>query len=220
MLFSMKVAYIDYSDKDKISLAIGEAVKFLKEGKIIVYPTDTLYGLGCDALNEEAIKKIFEIKKREEKKPLSVIVKDIDEIKKYASIDEYQERIASNVFPGPYTLIFSGAKIVPSIITAGSSNIGIRIPDNEITKLLSENFENPIVTTSVNVSGNDPLSDPFRIVEEFKSADITPDLILDGGKIKNPNPSVVIDVTRKSPQIVRSGMLSTEEVKNLLNKLG
>lgn len=215
----MKVAYLDYDDKDKLKLAIDEAVKFLRQGKVIVYPTDTLYGLGCDARNEEAVKKIFQIKKRESQKPLSVIVRDISAIGEIAFVDHYREEIAISLFPGPYTLIFPGVRNIPEIITAGENSIGVRIPDNRFTHMLSKYFENPIVATSVNISGDEPLSDPFKIVEHFKTSDVAPDLVLDGGKIKDPHPSVVIDITRKSPQIVRSGMMSTEDIRILLNKL-
>ncbi len=215
----MKVIYVDLSDKYKLDLAISEAVKFLEAGKIIVYPTDTIYGLGCDALNENAIKKIFAIKKRDTGKSLSVIVKDISKIKEIAFIDKEKEKNAASVFPGPYTLVFPGPRNIPKIITGGQNSIGIRIPDNLITKNISQYFKNPIVTTSVNLSGEEPLNDPFKIAEYFKDKDFTPDIILDCGKIKNAQSSIVIDLTRKGPQILRSGTRSLGEIKELLEKL-
>src|SRR4030043_1746356 len=215
----MKVIYVDLNDKYKFDLAISEAVKFLEAGKIIIYPTDTIYGLGCDALNEEAVKKIFEIKKRDIGKPLSVIVKDISKIKEISFIDKEKEKVAANIFPGPYTLVFPGPRNIPKIITNGENSIGVRIPDNEICRGMSASFNNPIVTTSVNISGEEALNDSFKIVDYFKNKDIAPDLILDCGRIKDARPSIVVDLTRKIPQILRSGTRSLREIKELLEKL-
>jgi len=215
----MKVVFTDLNDEYKMGLAIKEAVSFLKEGKIIIYPTDTIYGLGCDALNEKAVEKIFQIKERNDSNPFSVIVKDIEAIKKIAFVDENRENIARKLLSGPFTLIFPGAKNVPKIVTGGKDSIGIKIPNHLITQKISDKFKNPVITTSVNISGEEPLSDPFKIVDYFKERDFRPDLILDSGKIKNAKPSVVIDITKENPQIVRSGMLNLEEIKKLLQKL-
>lgn len=215
----MRIIYVDFEDAGKFDLAVSEAVKFLREGKIIVYPTDTIYGIGCDAFNEAAVKKIFEIKKRNGGKPLSVIVKDVSKIKEISFIDKEKEKVAASIFPGPYTLVFPGPRNIPKIITGGQNSIGIRIPDNLITKNISQHFKNPIVTTSVNLSGEEPLNDPFKIAEYFKNKDFAPDLILDCGKIKDARPSIVVDLTRKIPQILRSGARSLGEIMELLKKL-
>lgn len=215
----MKVIYVDRSDKYKFDLAISEAVQCLKEGKIIVYPTDTIYGLGCDALNEKAVRKIFAIKKRDKNKPVSVIVKDIDSIKKIAFLDNKTKSVAEKLLPGPYTLIFPGPKNIPEIITGGKNSIGIRIPNNKICQEIVKTFTNPIVTTSVNLSGEESLNDPFKIVDHFKSKDLVPDLVLNCGKIKKAQPSIIVDLTKKSPQILRSGTRSLKEVMELLEKL-
>lgn len=215
----MRIIYVDFENTDKLDLAISEAVKFIREGKIIVYPTDTIYGIGCDALNEDAVKKIFEIKKRDAGKPLSVIVKDISKIKEIAFVDKEKGKVAASIFPGPYTLVFPGPRNIPKMITGEKNSIGIRIPDNLITKNISQHFKNPIVTTSVNLSGEEPLNDPFKIAEYFKNKNFAPDLILDCGKIKNARPSIVVDLTRKIPQILRSGTRNLQEIMELLNKL-
>jgi L-threonylcarbamoyladenylate synthase len=215
----MKVVYVDTNNSEKIKLAVEDAVDFLKQGRVIVYPTDTIYGLGCDALNEEAVKKIYAIKKRGENKPVSVIVKDIDSIGKIAFLDRKNKVATEKLLPGPYTLIFPGPKNIPKIITGGENSIGVRMPDNKICQEIASAFPNPIVTTSVNLSGEDDLNDPFKIVDYFKDKELAPDLILDCGKIKEAQPSIVVDLTRKSPQILRSGARSLKEIRELLNKL-
>jgi L-threonylcarbamoyladenylate synthase len=215
----MKIAYLGSQDENKIDLAVREAVNFLQEGRAIVYPTDTLYGIGCDAFNEKAVSEVLKIKKRDSGKPLSVIVKNVEAIKKIAFVDKAREQIANELLPGPFTLIFPGVKHVPEIVTGGENSIGIRIPDHPITRKLAEQFENPIITTSVNMSGEKPINDPFAIAEYFKTLEDRPELILDYGKIVNAHPSVVIDITQKRPQIMRTGMMSVEEIRELLEKL-
>lgn len=215
----MKVVYVDTNSPEKIRLAVEEAVDFLRQGKIIVYPTDTIYGLGCDALNEEAVGKIYAIKKRESGKPVSVIVDDVDSINKIAFVDRKNKAVAEKLLPGPYTLIFPGPKHIPKIITGGENSIGIRMPDNNVCQEIAGAFPNPIVTTSVNLSGEEALNDPFKIVDYFKDKELVPDLILDCGKIKEAQASIVVDLTRKSPQILRSGTRSLKETMELLDKL-
>jgi len=215
----MKVIYVDISSEEKINLAVQEAVSFLKEGKTIVYPTDTIYGLGCDAMNEKAIEKVYKIKKRDESKPFSVIAKNIEAIKKIAFVDRRTEGIASKLLPGPYTLIYPGPKHMPANLTAGNNSIGVRIPNNVISQKIADAFTGPIVTTSVNLSGEESLNDPFKIVEYFREKELVPDLVLDCGKIKNAQTSIIIDLTRKSPQILRSGTRSLSEIMAVLEKL-
>jgi L-threonylcarbamoyladenylate synthase len=215
----MKVIYVDLNNKYKFDLAITETVKHLKEGNVIVYPTDTLYGLGCDARNVKAVEKILKIKKRESGKPLSVMIRDIAMAKKIAFVDRQKEDIMKKLLPGPYTLILPGAKNMPETVTGRNNSIGIRIPDNPVTRRLCENFENPIITTSVNIASEVPINDPFKIVEIFKEQESQPYLILDCGKIKDAKPSIAVDLTQKSPQILRSGTRNLVEIKELLDKL-
>ena len=215
----MKVIYIDSNSKDKIILAVQEAVDFLKAGKIIIYPTDTIYGLGCDALNEKAVRKIYAIKKRIRSKPVSVMVRDIESINKIAFLSGKNRETAEKIFPGPYTLIFPGPKNISSIVTGGRNSIGVRIPDNKICQEMTKLFPNPIITTSVNLSGEKNLNDPFEIVDYFRDKKVKPDLILDGGKIKNAQPSIIIDLTRQSPQILRTGTRNLKEIMKMLEKL-
>ncbi len=215
----MRVAYLDINDDDKIEMIIRETVEFLKNGKTIVYPTDTLYGLGCDAFNEDAVRKVYAIKKRSEEKPVSIMVKDIESIGKIAFMDRKNKAVVEKLLPGPFTFIFPGPKNIPQLITGGKNSIGIRIPDNKICRYLLESFANPIVTTSVNISGTEPLNDPFKIVDYFKNKEHAPDFILDCGKIKNAQPSIIIDLTQKNPQILRSGTRNLQEIKELLSKL-
>ena len=215
----MKVINLDISDPIRFDLTIKEAVDCLKSGGVIVYPTDTIYGLGCDALNGKAVEKVLKIKKRKNNKPLSVMVRNAEEIKKYAYLDARNAKILRAILPGPYTLILPGAKKLSMVITGGSANVGIRIPSHPVTDKLTEFFENPIVTTSVNIAEKESLNDPFKIIDLFSKETFRPDLVLDFGKLKNTRPSTIIDLTHRNPQIIRSGMMSVQETIELLGKL-
>lgn len=184
-------------EKEKIELAI----KALKKGKIVLYPTDTVYGLGANIFDIEAVKKIYTIKKRSFHKPLSVCVSKIDDIHKIAHLNKDLEKMLNEIFPGPFTVILKKKDIVPSILTAGGEKIGIRIPDNNICLELSSEF--PITTTSANLSGEKVLESVNGVLEQLNNE---VDLILDAGICKHGIHSTVIDMTIYPPIIIRKGV--------------
>lgn len=214
----MEIISLNINDSDRFEAGIQEAVRFLREGKTIVYPTDTVYGIGCDALNEQAVLQVAKIKQVKETKFFSVLIRDLEEIKKYCFLGATNKRILEKLLPGKFTFVLPGAKNIPKAI-AENGTVGMRIPDHPVTRKLAELFENPIVTTSANVSGEEPLSDPFKIVERFRDEKHQPDLILDFGKIESAHPSVVIDISASKPRILRSGMMNVQETLDLLTKL-
>ena len=178
---------------------IQKAVQSLKNGNVIVYPTDTLYGLGCDIFNKNAVKKIYKIKKRHHNKPLSFICEDFNSINKYAIMQNYAYKLMKKLLPGPYTFILKASKIVPKSILPKRKTVGIRVPNNNVALQIVKQLKNPIITTSVNLSNQEPFSDPEEI-EKFFNSQIN--LILDAGIIQN-KPSNVIDLTGQEPVILR-----------------
>lgn len=215
----MQIISLDINDPDRFESAIQVAVDFLRSGKTIVYPTDTVYGIGCDALNEKAVLKVAKIKKIKEPKPVSVIVRDLDEVKKYSFLGSTNKRILEKLLPGKFTFILPGAKNIPAAVTGGGNNIGFRIPEHPVTRKLAESFDHPIVTTSANVTGEEPLADAFKIVDRFRDEKYQPDLILDFGRLESAHPSVVVDISTSKPRILRSGMMNVQETLELLTKL-
>lgn len=184
-------------EKEKIELTI----KALKKGKIVLYPTDTVYGLGANIFDIEAVEKIYTIKKRPFHKPLSVSVSKIEDIHKIAHLNKDLEKMLNEIFPGPFTVILKKKDIVPSILTAGGEKIGIRIPDNNICLELSSEF--PITTTSANLSGEKVLESVNGVLEQLNNE---VDLILDAGICKHGIHSTVIDMTIYPPLIIRKGV--------------
>lgn len=196
----MKLLKINQDNPEKNKLKI--AIDALKEGKAIVYPTDTVYGIGANALDIEAIEKVYRIKKRPLDKPISICVSKISSIKKIAYINKEVEKIIEQILPGPFTIILNKKENIPSILTTGSEKIGIRIPDNKICMELSKEF--PITTTSANLSGKDI---PESVDDILKQLDDTVDLILDAGICRHGIHSTVIDMTLNPPKIVRKGAI-------------
>jgi len=176
---------------------IKKARKILKQGGVIIYPTDTLYGLGADIFNKQALERVFKLKGRDFKKPISVMVSALKQIKDLAWVNEKQEKLIKTILPGPFTVLLKKKKKVPPTVTAGSKKIGLRIPSSEICRQLSKDF--PITTTSANVSGFQPGLGIKKIAKEF---DKQVDIILKGEKISG-QPSIIIDLTEEPFKIFR-----------------
>lgn len=181
------------------------AVDVLKNGGTVVYPTDTIYGIGANIFDTEAIQKVYSIKKRFSDKPLSACVSKIEDIHKIAYMDENMENTVEKILPGPFTIILKKKESVPSILTAGGEKIGVRIPDNKVCMELSRKF--PITTTSANLSGQNV---PESVEGVLKQLDDAVDLILDAGICKHGVHSTVIDMTVSPPQIVRKGAVTPD----------
>ena len=181
---------------------IDKAVSLLKEGGVIAYPTDTIYGLGCDMYNKKAIQRIYQIKKRDPQKPFSFICSDLKNISLYAQVTNPAYKIMKKYLPGPYTFILLGTKLVPKIMTTKRKTVGIRVPDNNICLSLVKTLGNPIISTSVGFSGREVLSDPSLIEETFGSQI---DLTIDGGILAN-QPSTIISLIDEEIEVIREGL--------------
>ena len=180
---------------------IAKAVDILKSGGIIAYPTDTIYGFGCDILNIKAIQRIYQIKKRDRSKPFSFICSDLKNISEYAQVTDYAYKTMKRLLPGPYTFILPGTKLVPKIMLAKRKTVGIRVPNNNICLAIVEALGHPIISTSVGWSGREAFSDPQQIEETFGSQI---ELTIDGGILPNL-PSSIISLLDDLPEVIRAG---------------
>jgi tRNA threonylcarbamoyl adenosine modification protein (Sua5/YciO/YrdC/YwlC family) len=180
---------------------IEKVVKALKAGALIVYPTDTIYGLGCDIFNKEAIEKIYQFKGRERKKPLSIICADIKEVAKYCLIQDYAYRLMKKTLPGPFTFILKARNAMPKTFLSKNRTVGVRLPDNKICHELVEKLGDPIITTSLNVSGEKVLTNPNQLSKEAKNKI---DIIIDSGILPD-EPSTIVDLSGETPVILRRG---------------
>src|SRR4030042_4190764 len=146
---------------------IRKVVEVLQDGGVIGYPTDTIYGVGCDLFNQEAIRKIYRLKKIEEKKPLSFICADLKDISHYAYVSNYAYKMMKRLLPGAYTFILKATKIVPKMAMTKQKTVGIRIPDNKICLALVRELDHPIISTSVYKPDEGLYNDPAEIEERF-----------------------------------------------------
>ncbi len=177
---------------------INEAINVLADGGIVLYPTDTVYGLGANIFDNTAVKKVFEIKQRNLLKPLSILVSDINAIDLVAKVSFKQKEIIDKHLPGPYTFILKKREIVPRVVTGGSTLVGVRVPDNEIACSLAAVF--PITTTSANLSDEEVLTNPKDILEQL---DCEVDLVIDAGELSSNQASKVVDLSNINPKIIR-----------------
>ncbi len=181
---------------------ISKVVDLLKDGGIIAYPTDTTYGIGCSIFNKRGIERIYLLKKREKKKPFSFICSDISDVARYAKVSNYAFRILKRYLPGPYTFVLPASNIVPDLLVTKQKTVGIRIPSNRICLEITRNLGHPIITTSANISGEDPIGDP-EIVEMELGKNL--DLVINGG-ILTANVSSVVGLINDAPVVLRKGI--------------
>ena len=187
--------------KNPQSRLIRRVVEALEGGGVIGYPTDTIYGVGCDLFNPEAIRKIHRLKKLEGKKPLSFICSDLKDISQYAYVSNYAYKMMKRLLPGAYTFVLKATKLVPKIALTKQNTVGIRIPDNKICLALVKELGHPIISTSVYKPDEGLYNDPAEIEERFGKQ---LDLVIDGGVIIAEHSSI-IDLTDDSPTVIRKG---------------
>lgn len=180
---------------------IRKVMDVLKEGGIIAYPTDTIYGLGCDLYQKDAIEGVHHLKKHSKNKRLSIICADLKDISNYAHVPDYAYRIMRSLIPGAYTFILEATKLVPKIMLTNQKTVGIRVPANNISLALVRELGHPIITTSVIKPDESLYSDPEEIDQMFgKSLDV----VIDGGTIVAEHSSIV-DLTADFPRVLRAG---------------
>ena len=202
----MEILKLNSKNLKEISKKVASLIK---KGKVIVYPTDTVYGLICDTGNKKAVQKIFKIKNRSFKKPLPVFVKDIKMAKILAKIDKKQEGFLKKVWPGKTTVVLERKK-GKEIYGVDKKTIAIRIPEYKPLNDLLENINYPLAETSANISGKPAPGDIKEIVKQFTlrrgsgqgGKKNQPDLIIDGGTLSKKS-STVVDLTKATPKILR-----------------
>ncbi len=193
--------YIKINARNPQPRHIDRAVDILKKGGVIIYPTDTFYGIGCDIMNKKAIERVYRIKQRNKKQPFSFICPDLKDISKYAKVSNFAYRNMKRLLPGPYTFVLTGSKMVPKIMLTRRRTAGIRVPDNLIATIIAKKLGNPIISTSVTNAQGKALKDPTFIYDLFKKK---VDMVIDCGELAG-TPSSVISLIDDIPEIIRYG---------------
>lgn len=180
---------------------IKQVVECLRQGGVIIYPTDTTYGIGCDIYNRKGVKKIFQIKQRDSRKPFSFICNDLAEISNYAQVSNFAFKIMKRHLPGPYTFVLEATKIVPDSLSTKQKTVGVRIPENKICQEIVRELGHPLVTTSANLSGEETLQDPQEIDAQMGRM---VEMVIDGG-ISLGEASTVISLVDDEIEVLRVG---------------
>ena len=179
---------------------VRRAVEALEAGEVIGYPTDTVYGLGCDRFNRTAIDRLQQIKGINDKHQLSFICPDLSDIARYAVVDKPAYRFLRRLLPGPYTIILPATREVPKIIQSKRRTVGIRVPANEVILAVVRALGRPVISTTAARPGNEPSIDPRDIDQDFKGLA----LVLDGGYC-GILPTTVLDLTSGEVEVIREG---------------
>ncbi len=181
---------------------LGRIASKVKNGGIIIFPTDTIYGIGCDPLNKEAIERIFAIKTRLRSKGLPILCDNVESVKKIAQVPEIAYQYIERYWPGKLTIIFSSTGLISKEVTGSLDTVAVRIPGNNFTiKLISE-VGGLLIGTSANKS-NSEVPKNIEEIQEQISEDI--DFIIDAGPVKDIKPSTILDITSSVPKIIRKG---------------
>jgi tRNA threonylcarbamoyl adenosine modification protein (Sua5/YciO/YrdC/YwlC family) len=180
---------------------ISRVAQMLSADGVMVYPTDTVYGLGCDIKSKKALEKVRRIKRMDNKRHLSFVFADLKAISEYAQVTDNAYKILRRYLPGAYTFVLKATRLVPRIVLTKRNEVGIRIPDNRICQALVAELGNPILSSSVRMPDEQLLDDPKEIDKIYKSQ---VDLVIDGG-VFLPEPSSVISLLDDQPVVIRKG---------------
>ena len=213
----MHTKIISFSSEDNIEEAIKFASNLIDEGEIIAFPTDTLYGLGCNAFDERAIRKLYKLKNRDLSKPINVLIGSEKQLSDITDRNlSITKELTKEFWPGDLTLILNKNQNVPDILTAGLKTIGVRMPNNEATLRMISEIGKPLAATSANISGKPSITNAKQILEYF---DKKIPLILDGGESEIGEESTIISLITTPPKILRQGSLSIEKLKKIIHNL-
>ena len=213
---SNKIAKINITHPD--AELIADAARIIRDGGVVVFPTTTLYGLGADAFNAEAVNRIFHLKQRPANKAILVLIKDKDELGRLAAvIPPAATAIMKKFWPGKVSLVFQAKDGLSANLTAGTGKIGIRLPRLNIARQLVQATGCPITGTSANLSGS---AGCFQVEDLDEKIVDGVDLILDAGPLRGGAGSTVVDVTGETPLILRQSELSPEDIFNVIDNPG
>lgn len=193
---------------------LDEVVAVLKAGDLIVYPTDTLYGIGADPFNESSVKKVFLAKDRPFDMPLSIAVSNEKMVESVAVLNDNARKLIRTFLPGALTIMLTRKPTIPDILTSGQNQVGIRIPDHPIAIRIIDRF-GPITSTSANLHSHKDPVDPKIPMKDLKG---TVAICIDCGKTAKAEPSTIVDVSDGTVEVIRKGAISQEEIEDALSR--
>ncbi len=205
-------------NEDQLNLhKLRDAADCVLEGHVIAFPTDTIYGLGCDVFNEEAVDTLYKIKERPKDKPINVLISEVNQVYDVAqNIKPIFFELAERFWPGGLTIVVEKNTSVPENVTSKLNSVGVRMPKSNIVQQLINLAHTPLAATSANLS-EQPDSKTAKTVLEYFEGKIP--CVIDGGLTQLGKPSTILDISGKTPKIVRSGVISGDELREIIPKL-
>lgn len=179
---------------------VQRIVQILEKGGVIGYPTDTVYGLGCDLMNKQAIDRLYQIKAMDRDHPLAFICPDLGDIAKYAIVENAEYRVMRRCLPGPYCFILRATREVPKMVQNKQKTVGIRVPNHPVAIAIVKELGRPLISTTAARSGGEPFIDPWELDQEFHGLDLVVDADA-GGTV----PTTVVDLSQGEIRVVREG---------------
>lgn len=197
--------------------AVRAGADAIRAGELVIFPTETVYGLAADALDEAAVRKVIAAKGREDRQPLPVQVADVDDLRRVAEfVPENARFLVDRYWPGPLTLVLPRSADIPDVVTAGRKTIGVRIPNHPVALALLRELRSPIIATSANLSGDEPA---LTAEEAVCAVGHAVSVVLDAGKSDLQVASTVVDVSTVPPKLLRQGTINAAEIRDILGEL-
>jgi L-threonylcarbamoyladenylate synthase len=213
----IRIEEVDAFNPD--SAVLEQAARLIVKGEVVVCPTDTGYAFSANALDVKAVARVFDLKGRSYSNPIHVAVSSVEEVGKYAYVNEAARHLAARFLPGALTLVLPRREMIPAMLVAGLDTIGIRIPDNNVILRLAEITQLPLTATSANISGMPTPYSAGEVMERMGEAIQNVALVLDQGMLKVHELSTIIDLTVTPPQLIRQGRVSWLEIREVLKRL-
>ncbi|MEZ0344594.1 MAG: L-threonylcarbamoyladenylate synthase [Caldimicrobium sp.] len=209
MIFKIK------ENSQNLDNVLKEVALLLKKGKVGAIPTETFYGLSANPFSEEALKRLFYLKKREPDKPILLLLSSLDDLTRVcARIPGIALKLIKAFWPGPLTLVLPAKRGLSSLLTAGTNTIGVRLSSCELTRKIARAFGGPITGTSANISGRPPCKTAEEVLREIPEIDF----VVDAGETKGDKPSTVIEILEKDIRLIREGAIAFEEIMRIVGE--
>ena len=196
-----------------LSTSLQQAIDILRNGGVVGIPTDTVYGVAANALDEKAVDKVFDLKGREDTSPIPVLIGQVEDLYRYGrEIPDEAIELARAFWPGQMTIVVPKADIIPSVVSGGLDTVGLRIADHPVPRELVSALGAPITATSANISGTDSLSSAKSVLEQLGHS---LDMVFDGGELPPSRPSTVVDASVSPPRILREGAVPRAAIEQV-----
>ena len=196
-----------------LSTSVDKAIEVIGRGGVVAIPTDTVYGIAANALDDDAVDRVFRLKGREDTSPIPILIGNVDDLSQYGEdVSDEAKALAEAFWPGQLTIVVLKSHLIPSVVSGGLDTVGLRIADHPVPRRLASALRVPITATSANISGSQALSSAHSVLRHLGAS---LDLVIDGGQLPASMPSTVVDATSRPVRILREGAVPREAIEDV-----